>query len=329
MKRIFSGIQPTGNIHLGNYLGAISQWVKNQDAEDLESIYCIVDLHAITVNQDPSELKKRTLELAALYIACGINPEKSPIFAQSDRPEHCELTWILNCFTYMGELTRMTQFKDKSVSKGENTSVGLFDYPVLMASDILLYQTTDVPVGEDQIQHIEITRDIATRFNNKFGETFVVPKAQVNKQTTRIMGLDDPSKKMSKSAPSEYNFIALTDSPDTIRNKIKKAVTDSESDIKANPEKPAVTNLLNIFVGVTGRAISEIEDEFIGKGYGEFKLALAEAIIAKLQPIQERYNQLLQNPDELKKILSQGSQRVAPIAQKTLEDVKLKVGLGK
>jgi tryptophanyl-tRNA synthetase len=329
MKRIFSGIQPSGNIHLGNYLGAISQWVSLQNTQyETESIYCIVDLHAITVNQNPEELQKKILELVAIYVACGIDPEKSPIFVQSDRPEHAQLAWILNCFTSMGELNRMTQFKDKSTNKGENVSVGLFDYPVLMASDILLYQTTDVPVGEDQVQHIEITRDIAERFNNKFGQSFIIPKAQLNKKTTRIMGLDDPSKKMSKSAPSENNYIALTDDQETIANKIKRAVTDSDTQIIASPDKPAITNLLNIFAGVTGREITDIEKEFEGKNYGEFKSALADAVISCLAPIQQKYHDLLSRPEELKAILTSGSQKVAPMAQKTLEDVKKKVGLG-
>lgn len=327
MKRIFSGVQPSGNIHLGNYLGAIRQWVKLQDEAD-ETIFCIVDLHAITVPQDPADLQKRILELAALYIACGVDPEKSPIFIQSSRPEHAELTWILNCFTYMGELTRMTQFKDKSIGKGENISAGLFDYPVLMAADILLYQATDVPVGDDQVQHVEITRNIAERFNNRFGETFTSPKPYLPKQTKRIMGLDNPSNKMSKSAASENNYIAITDSPDVIRQKIKRAVTDSGNEIKAASDKPAITNLLNIFSGVTEKSVEQIEQEFVGKNYGEFKDALAEAIIAHLEPIQKKYNDLLADPENLRNILQEGSKKIAPLAQKTLEKVKKKTGLG-
>lgn len=326
-KKIFSGIQPSGNIHIGNYLGAIKQWVDLQDKAE-ETIFCIVDLHAITVPQDPKDLQKRILELTALYIACGIDPEKSPIFIQSSRPEHSELAWILNCFTSMGELKRMTQFKDKSGENQDRVTAGLFDYPVLMAADILLYNTTDVPVGEDQIQHVEITRDIAERFNNKFGETFVMPRANINKETTRIMGLDDPTKKMSKSAPSEYNFIAMSDNAETIRNKIKRAVTDSGSQVKATDDKPAIKNLLNIFSGVTGKSIGELEQEFEGKNYGEFKNALSDALIVHLEPIQKKYHELLSNPDELRNILSQGSERVAPTTQKTLSDVKSKIGLG-
>jgi tryptophanyl-tRNA synthetase len=326
-KRIFSGIQPSGNIHIGNYLGAIKQWVDLQDKVE-ETIFCIVDLHAITVPQDPKDLQRRILELTALYIACGIDPEKSPIFIQSSRPEHSELAWILNCFTSMGELKRMTQFKDKSGENQDRVTAGLFDYPVLMAADILLYNTTDVPVGEDQVQHIEITRDIAERFNNKFGETFVMPRANINKETTRIMGLDDPTKKMSKSASSEYNFVAMSDDAETIRNKIKRAVTDSGSQVKATDDKLAIRNLLNIFSGVTGKSISELEQEFEGKNYGEFKNALSDALIALLAPIQKKYHELLSNPDELRNILARGSERAAPIAQKTLQEVKKKVGLG-
>jgi tryptophanyl-tRNA synthetase len=326
-KRIFSGIQPSGNIQIGNYLGAIKQWVDLQDKVE-ETIFCIVDLHAITVPQDPKDLQRRILELTALYIACGIDPEKSPIFIQSSRPEHSELAWILNCFTSMGELKRMTQFKDKSGENQDRVTAGLFDYPVLMAADILLYNTTDVPVGEDQVQHIEITRDIAERFNNKFGETFVMPRANINKETTRIMGLDDPTKKMSKSASSEYNFVAMSDDAETIRNKIKRAVTDSGSQVKATDDKLAIRNLLNIFSGVTGKSISELEQEFEGKNYGEFKNALSDALIALLAPIQKKYHELLSNPDELRNILARGSERAAPIAQKTLQEVKKKVGLG-
>ena len=267
MKRIFSGIQPSGNIHLGNYLGAIKQWVDLADQFD-ESIYCVVDLHAITTQQDPKILRKKILEVAALYIASGVDPDKSAIFVQSSRPEHSELAWILNCQAKMGELYRMTQFKEKSVKgTGDSAGVGLFVYPTLMAADILLYNATHVPVGEDQKQHVELTRDLAMRFNKNFGETFVIPEPIINKETARIMGLDDPTKKMSKSASSPYNYIAITDDADTIRNKIKRAVTDSGSEVKAGPDKPALTNLLTIFSEVTGKTAEEIEKEFAGKGY--------------------------------------------------------------
>jgi len=344
MKKIFSGIQPTNIIHIGNYLGALKNWVALQsDGMDPESglprnsmrgsgrtecVYCIVDLHAITMPQDPKVLKEKILETTALFIACGVDPNKATLFIQSSRPEHSELAWILNCYTYLGELKRMTQFKDKSGENQDSVSAGLFDYPVLMAADILLYQTTHVPVGEDQKQHIEIARDIAGRFNNKYGETFTIPEPIIKQSTARIMGLDDPSKKMSKSSPNPSSFIALTDSPDTIREKIKRATTDSGNEVKAGPGKPEITNLLNIFAGMTGREISEIEQEFKGKGYGEFKSALAEAIIAELKPIQDKFNALMSDPDALRKILAEGSAKIAPLAQKTLKDVKEKIGLG-
>lgn len=327
MKRIFSGIQPSGVLHLGNYLGAIKQFVELQK-EDTECIYCIVDLHAITVPQNPEELKKNVLSVAAMYLACGIDPEKSTIFVQSHRPEVTELSWILNCFTNIGELERMTQFKDKAAHNPAGVSVGLFDYPVLMAADILLYQTTDVPVGEDQKQHVEITRDIAERVNNKYGQVFTVPNPQIKKETARIMGLDDPTKKMAKSASSALNYIALTDDADTIRDKVKRAVTDSGSEIKAGADKPAISNLLTIFSGVSGKSIAELEQEFEGKNYSDFKTALAEAIIAFLAPIQEKYNELMKDPDKLREILSQGAEKIQPIATRTLTDVKSKIGLG-
>jgi len=327
MKKIFSGIQPSGNIHIGNYLGAIKQWIKTQDEQESKNIFCIVDLHAITIPQDSKQLQNKILELAALYIAAGVNLQKSKIFIQSSRPEHAELAWILNCFARMGELKRMTQFKEKT-EKQTNYSVGLFNYPILMAADILLYQTTHVPVGEDQIQHIELTRDIAQRINSKYGQIVTVPEPQINKVTTRIMGLDNPQTKMSKSASSPANYIALTDEPEAIRQKIKRAVTDSGKEIKARADKPAISNLLNIFAGVSDTGVSEIEKGFEDKNYGEFKQALAEEIIKLLAPIQKKYNALRRDEAELRKILADGSDAVAPIAQKTLEAVKSKIGLG-
>lgn len=327
-KRIFSGVKPSGELHIGNYLGAIKQWVDLQnDAE--ESIFCIVDLHAITVPQDPDELRKNILSIAAIYLAAGINPDKSSIFVQSTVPEHSELAWLLNCNSYMGELNRMTQYKDKTDNiSQQSVSVGLFDYPVLMASDILLYQTTHVPVGEDQKQHVELTRDIASRFNNKYGNTFVIPDVIVKKTSARIMSLDNPSKKMAKSAESSSGYIAMTDDAETIRQKIKRAVTDSGADIKAGPDKPAITNLLNIFTEVTGKSIESLENEFAGKGYGEFKEALAEAIVGYLKPIQDKYYELMQSEEKLISILEEGRKKVSPIAQKTLKEVKEKIGLG-
>jgi tryptophanyl-tRNA synthetase len=326
MKRIFSGIQPSGNIHLGNYLGAIKQWVDLAEQFD-ESIYCVVDLHAITVPQDPKELRSKILEVAALYIACGVDPNKSAIFVQSSRPEHSELAWILNCQAKMGELYRMTQFKDKSVKgSAESAGVGLFDYPVLMAADILLYGTTHVPIGEDQKQHVELTRDLAIRFNKSFGEVFAIPEPVIKKETARIMGLDDPTKKMSKSASSPLNYIAMTDSADTIRQKIKRAVTDSGSEIKSGADKPAITNLLNIFSEITNKTIPEIENQFSGKGYGDFKEGLTEALIEYLKPIQLKYENLLKDKEGLKQILVTGSEKIAPIAKKTLTQVKSEIG---
>lgn len=328
MKRIFSGIQPSGIIHIGNYLGAIKQWVKLQDEVD-QAIFCIVDLHAITVPQNPVELKKNILSMAALYLAAGINPDKSAIFVQSTLPQHSELQWVLNTITSLGQLERMTQFKDKSINnKTENISAGLLDYPVLMAADILLYKTTHVPVGEDQKQHVELTRDLAERFNSRFGETFIVPEPVIKKESARIMGLDDPTKKMSKSAVSPLNYIAMTDDAETVRNKIKRAVTDSGSEIKSSVDKPAITNLLNIYSEVTGKSVAEIETEYSGRGYGEFKAGLAEVIIDFLAPIQERYEKIIKDEVGLKKILEISATKVAPVAQKTLKVVKDRMGLG-
>lgn len=327
-KTIFSGIQPSGVIHLGNYLGAIKQWVKEQNEAD-QAVFCIVDLHAITIPQSPAELKKNILSMAALYLAAGIDQEKSIIFVQSSRPEHAELMWILNCQAKIGELTRMTQFKEKSAKESaESAGVGLFDYPVLMAADILLYSTTNVPVGEDQKQHVELTRDLAQRFNAKFGETFIIPEPVIKKESARIMGLDDPSKKMSKSAASTYNYIAMTDDPETIKNKIKKAVTDSGSEIKSGADKPAMTNLLNIYSEVTDKTVTELEREFAGKSYGEFKDSLALAVIEYLRPIQQRYFELMKDEEKLKQILADGSDRAGKIASAKIQEVKDHIGLG-
>ena len=327
-KRIFSGIQPSGILHIGNYLGAIKQWVEMQNSDD-ELIFCVVDLHAITVPQKPQELKEKILSVAATYIACGIDPKKSKIFVQSKRPEHAELAWILNCIAKMGELSRMTQFKEKS-QKGaaENASVGLFDYPVLMAADILLYQTTHVPVGEDQKQHVEIARELAIRFNKQFSNVFTVPDVVIKKETARIMALDEPTSKMSKSAASIYNYIALTDSNEDIRNKIKKAVTDSGSEIKAGADKPAITNLLNIMSEFSGKRIQELETEFTGKSYGEFKEELANVTANFIAPIREKYHNLMADKESLIKILEDGNKHAESIAKDTLSKVKSSVGLG-
>jgi tryptophanyl-tRNA synthetase len=324
--KIFSGIQPTNIVHIGNYLGAIKNWVELQNESD-KAIFCIVDLHAVTVPQDPKKLSENILKMGALYIACGIDIEKSTIFVQSSRPEHTELAWILNCHTSMGELQRMTQFKEKSEGQ-KNYSAGLFNYPTLMAADILLYHATHVPVGEDQKQHIELTRDLAERINKKYGQVFTVPEPIIKKQTARIMALDDPSKKMSKSAPSSSNYIAMTDDEETIKDKIKRAVTDSGSEIKAGPDKPAITNLLNIFAAFSDKSIENLEKEFEDRGYGEFKEALAQTIIDHLSPIQKKYNELIEDQEKLKKILTSGADSLKDEAQKNVSKIKLRIGLG-
>ena len=322
-QRIFSGIQPSGNLHLGNYLGAIKNWVNLQNEYD--SIFCVVDMHAITVPQDPEELRRRTIEIAKVYLAAGIDPQKSSIFIQSHVPEHAELAWILNTIAKISELERMTQYKDKSQKASkESAGVGLFDYPVLMAADILLYNTNLVPVGEDQFQHIEITRTLAERFNKKFGETFVVPEAYFTKEGLRIMGLDDPTKKMSKSASSEYNYIALTDDEETVRRKIKKAVTDSGSEIVYRDDKPALKNLINIYSLLSGKSTKEIEKEYKGRGYAEFKEGLSQVIIDFLKTFQEKYNSL--DDKKVLTILEEGAKKVRPLAKKKLEEVKKKIG---
>ncbi len=322
-KRIFSGVQPSGNLHIGNYLGAIANWVKLQD--EYESIFCVVDMHAITVPQDPETLRKKTIEIAKIYLASGIDPKKSSIFIQSQVAEHAELMWILNTVARMSDLDKMTQFKDKSQKGGRETSgVGLYDYPVLMAGDILLYDTEVVPVGQDQVQHVELTRTLARRFNQKFGETFVVPEYFVKAESGMILGLDNPERKMSKSASSEYNYIALVDDAETVRRKIKKAVTDSGSEIVYSDDKPALKNLINIYASFSGKTPKEIEAMFVGKGYGDFKAELAEVIIAFLTPFQERYNAI--SDQEVLEILRAGAEKVRPIAKAKLDEVKSKIG---
>lgn len=321
-KRIFSGVKPTGNIHIGNYLGAIKNWVELQN--EYESVFCIVDLHAITIAQKPEELQKNILEIVAIYLACGIDPEKSPIFIQSKRPEHAELNWLLSTITNMGELNRMTQYKEKSEKSG--AGVGLFLYPVLMAADIFLYQADLVPVGDDQTQHVELAQTLAKRFNNRFGETFVIPQIYKT-HGSRIMGLDDPTKKMSKTAESKYNWIALTDSDEEIREKIKKAVTDSESVVKAGAGKPALTNLLTIYAGFSGETIETLEHKYAGKSYADFKNDLAELLVEKISPIREKIEKLMVDKEELETILQKGNEKIAPIAESTLADVKKKMGL--
>jgi len=381
-QRIFSGIQPSGNLHIGNYLGAIKNWVKLQNEYD--SIFCVVDLHAITVPQDPEQLRKKTIEIAKIYLAAGIDPKKATIFIQSHVSEHTELMWILNTITRNGELSRMTQFKSKAnlnfddldrlvndleiistkiksyqqnakdlapISKGSlilpidglisdfikkvdeiksiknqfnKIDVGLFDYPVLMAADILLYDTELVPVGRDQLQHIELTRDLANRFNKKFGDTFKVPKGYTTEESQNIMGLDDPTKKMSKSAKSEYNYISLVDDADTVRKKIKKAVTDSGSEIIYQDDKPALKNLINIYSLLADISTKDVEKKFKGKGYADFKTDLADEVVTFLRPFQEKIQEY--SDDKVLEILHEGAERVRPIAKKKLEEVKEKIG---
>ncbi len=324
-KRVFSGIQPTGNIHLGNYLAAIRQWVDSQSKYD--SIFCIVDLHAITLPQDPPLLHAKIREVAALLFAAGLDPGLSDVFIQSHVSAHAELAWILNCFAPIGWLQRMTQFKEKSNQRGE-VSTGLFDYPVLMAADILLYETDLVPVGEDQKQHVELTRDIAGRFNSKYGQTFKLPEPIFPEMGARIMGLGDPMRKMSKSETNAGNSIGLLDSPDDIRAKILRATTDSLREIRFDPVRPGIYNLLTIYQRFTGAAPVEIEDRFKGKGYAGFKRELAQVIIEDLRPLQSRYHKLVAEHGYLDHLLEQGEAHVRPVAEKTLSIVKEKVGLG-
>lgn len=327
MKQIaFSGIQPSGILHLGNYFGAIKQWINLQD--DYQCYFCIVDLHAITVPQDPQELHQQIINTAAIYLASGLDPKKATLFVQSAVPAHSEGAWLLNTIAHMGELNRMTQFKEKK-TKQDNSSVGLFDYPVLMASDILLYNTNVVPVGEDQKQHVELSRDLAERFNNRFGQTFVIPKPLLSQFGARIMGLDDPTIKMSKSATSPNNYIALTDAPEIARAKIMKAVTDSGSDIKFDPEnKPAVTNLLTIFSLITDIPITELEANYQGKGYGDFKKDLADAVVKFLTELQSKLVEFQKRPEEIKKILRAGAQIAQQTSSQKIADIHQKMGLG-
>jgi tryptophanyl-tRNA synthetase len=324
MKRIFSGAQPTGNVHLGNYLGALRNWVALQ--HEYESFFCIVNLHAVTLPQDPTVLAEKSRELARIYLAVGIDPEVSTVFVQSDVGEHAELAWLLNCITRMSELERMTQFKDKARKQQENIGVGYFDYPVLMASDILLYQTDLVPVGEDQKQHLELTRDIAIRFNRDYGETFRVPDPFIPKVGARIMSLADPTKKMSKSdEESEAGCVMLLDTDDAVQRKFKRAVTDSGTEIRFDPNRPAITNLLTIYHLLTGQSTQAIENHFSGQGYAKLKSELADATIEFLKPIQERVKAI--DDDKLNAILERGAAQAQRIAQETLSDAKAKMGL--
>ena len=323
-KVVFSGIQPSGNITLGNYIGALRNFTLFDDADCL---YCVVDLHTLTVRQNPAELRRRTASLAALYVACGLDPDKNIIYCQSHVPAHAELAWILNCYTYMGELSRMTQFKDKSQKHADNINAGLFTYPVLMASDILLYQTNLVPVGVDQKQHVELCRDVAQRFNGIYGDVFTIPEPYIPKSTAKIMSLSEPERKMSKSDP-EDSFIAVLDKPEDIRRKLKRAVTDSDGEIRYDPEnKPGVSNLLTILSVLKKQDMDATVSSLQGLGYGALKEAVAEAVVAELSPIQARYNEIIADKDALAAMLKRNAEKAQYLAQKTLRKVYKKVGL--
>ena len=338
MTRVFSGIKPTGDMHLGNFLGAVRRWVDTQppagsaEARDLNAIFCVVDLHAMTVPWDPAELTETTRRLATLLVAAGLDESRSLLFVQSHVRAHAELTWVLNCVASFGELRRMTQFKDKSVKQGEGgietLSVGFFDYPVLMASDILLYDTAEVPVGDDQRQHVELARDIAIRFNGRFGETFVVPKATFPTAAARVMDLQYPDRKMSKSEDSPQGTILVLDPPKTIEKKIKSAVTDSGSEVRHDPEnKPGVSNLIEIYAAVTGHTFAEIEREFDGLQYGGFKVAVAAAVVEFLEPVQRRYQELAADPGEIDRRLGVGADAAEALAEPVLERACRAAGL--
>ena len=325
-KRILSGIQPSGAVTLGNYVGALRNWVELQKSDEYECYFMLADLHTITVRQEAKVLRKNAIDLLALFLAAGIDPQKSAVFFQSHIPAHVQLSWVLSCNTYMGELSRMTQFKDKSRKHADNINAGLFTYPVLMAADILLYQADLVPVGEDQKQHLEITRDIAKRFNNAYSETFKIPEPYIPKVGARIMSLQDPTQKMSKSDPNENAYILLLDKPDAIVRKIKRAVTDSGSEVRRGEGKEGIENLMSIYGAVTGKTMEETEAEFEGKGYGVFKSAVADAVVAALEPIQKRYAELTANRDYLEDVYRSGAQIAERTAFKTIAKVYRKVG---
>ncbi len=325
MKRIITGLQPTNFLHIGNYFGAIEPAVAMQEGNNLRIF--IPDYHAITVPQDPAALRKNILFATATYLACGIDPKRTLVFQQSRVPAHTELAWVLQCVTKMGEAERMIQYKDKAVGKGESVSVGLFTYPILMAADILLYDTDLVPVGEDQKQHVELTRDIAIRFNRGYGDTFVVPQPQIRKEGARIMGLDDPEMKMSKSASSPKNYLSLLDDEAVLRKKIMSAVTDKNTEIRTDRNRPGITNLLTLFSLVSGRPIEKLETEFAGKGYGEFKTALADATVALILPIQQRIHEYLTDETQLISILDNGAARANELAEKKIAIVRKRLGV--
>lgn len=324
-KVIFSGMQPSGTITLGNYLGALKNWTSLQD--EYSCLYCIVDMHAITVKQEPAVLRKNARDLMMLYIAAGLDPEKNIIYMQSHVSAHAELAWILNCFTYMGELSRMTQFKDKSQKHSDNINAGLFTYPALMAADILLYQTDLVPVGVDQKQHLELTRDIAARFNNLYGETFKIPEAYIPKVGAKIMSLQEPTKKMSKSDQDANASITVIDDPDTIIRKFKRAVTDSDTEVRFDVDnKPGVSNLMTIYSSITGQTMEAVQREFEGKGYGDFKLRVGEAVVEELRPLQARFKELSSDKAYIDSMIKKNAETANYLATKTLRKVQKKVG---
>ena len=323
-KVVFSGVQPSGNLTIGNYLGAIKNFSAFPD--ETMRFYCVVDLHAITVRQVPADLRRRTYETLALYIACGLDPEKNHLFVQSQVPAHAELGWILDCHTMFGELSRMTQFKDKSAKHADNINAGLFTYPSLMAADILLYQTDIVPVGIDQKQHLELARNVAERFNGVYGETFVVPEAYIPAAGKKIMSLQDPTAKMSKSDPNENAVVRILDDPDTIRRKFKRAVTDSGAEVRFSEDKPGVSNLMTIYSCFTGKSYDEIEADFAGQGYGAFKDAVGDACAAALRPVQEEFRRLMADKAYLEGVMKQGADAAAYYARKTMSKVRRKLG---
>lgn len=325
-QRVLSGIRTSGELHLGNYLGALQQFVELQDEYD--GYFFLADLHGLTTVQDPEALKQSIRSTANVYLACGLDPDKATFFRQSDIAAHSEMAWLLTTLSTMGEFSRMTQYKDKTQGVGnESIGVGLFTYPALMAGDILLYQPDLVPVGDDQKQHVEITRDLAGRFNHRFGDTLKLPEPLISAEGARIKGLDDPAKKMSKSATSALNYIAFSDDADTIRDKVKRAVTDSGSEIKAGDDKPALTNLLNIHSLLTGTPVADLEDDFAGKGYGDYKAVLAEVIVESLAPIQAKLAEYEADPAEVDKILAAGADKARPVAEATLATAKSAMGL--
>ena len=324
MKTIFSGIQPSGDLTIGNYFGAIKNWLKLKDKYNC--FFCIVDLHAITVKQEPKKLREKILEVLAIYLACGIDPNKSNLFIQSHVSTHAELSWILNCYTYMGELSRMTQYKEKSLKVGESIPVGLFTYPILMASDILLYNTDLVPVGSDQKQHLELARDIAERFNSLYSKTFKIPEPYIVKNSSRIMSLQNPLKKMSKSDENENSYLKIMDDENSIKRKISRSVTDSMGVISYNDNQPGIKNLINILISITGETPKEVEERFEGKGYGEFKKELISILVDELSPIQNRVNELMKNKDYLEEVYTKGSETAYIVSNKILRKVKRKIG---